>query len=1132
MRSGVERDRVSSDLGNVLCFEMEAAGLMNTFQCIVIRGICDYADSHKNKQWQPYASATAVAYAKELLTAIAPALVTKERTSERMKKTLTRLQYIGEATFNSYQKQHERTCLESTRRQVLEGINTWASREDGRSVFWLNGWAGIGKSTIARTIARRYHDQQRLGASFFFSRGGGDVGHAGKFITTIARQFATNIPLLQSLICKAIKTCVDIGAQSLSDQWHQLVIRPLSELTKKRGLPPFIVVIDALDECDDDRNIRIILQLLGQAQLASLNLLRVLVTSRPTLSIEHEFSRLPQENFCSLILHHLPSEALHRDIAVYLEHELRIIAQKIAIDLSWPGAESVELLVERSSGLFIWCATACRFIDEGGIFAEERLNTLLQGDESISGPEESLNDIYLSVLKTAVSSTYKRQEQEMLYSLLRQVLGAIILLSSPLPLEALCKLLKLRLQRVDYVFKNLHAILDIPAQSDQSIRLHHPSFRDFLLDQARCNDLNFWVDEQKAHQELAHDCLKLMNSTLKENICGLESFKASINKVDKTRLQQNLSLEIRYACLFWVHHAGKSNALLIDNGTVHRFLNKNVLHWLEALSWMRRVPEAIRAILSLESLARDNDCPRLYELIQDARRLTLVNKSVLEKAPNQIYFSALLFAPTESIVRLRHQDWLMSRMNKLPNVQTYWSPLQQTLECQRDAAQYITFSPNGEVLASTSGSIAQLWDTSTGNCLHILEPPNMPGSLPWKYSEETPSTEFYDMRDREDAFNTIAFSKGSMFASECGNMVYVWDVVTGQCLGILQGHTLPVNQIAFSCDGSILASTSYDCTVRLWNPSIRQCLHVLHGHMDRVYAVAFSPASHPATTLASASADKTIRVWNSLTGMCLNVLQTDATLICVLVFSYDGQMLASACGDKTGVSEERADENSVQLWNPYTKQCLQTLWHPGPVTAVAFSPDNKVLASSFKQKIVSFMAGMGMDPAKLGNVKIWDSFNGRCLKTLEHDKPGRVNDIAFSPDGTILASSTWWGKNAVWLWSTLDGSLLQVLKGHTSWVGTVAFSPSSHRNGQVLASGSFDDTVLVWDVSVEQGYGIVESQWHEVEGIHQSPDGKKLASNTGERVQVWDISVGKCLQEWKCPDDVFHDPPFSLMDKE
>jgi hypothetical protein len=254
-------------------------------------------------------------------------------------------------------------------------------------------------------------------------------------------------------------------------------------------------------------------------------------------------------------------------------------------------------------GLFIWCATACRFIDEGGAFAEERLDALLQGGSTGSGPEESLNEIYTSVLRSAVPSTYSEQEQKKLHGLLRQILGAIVVLSSPLPLESLCKLLQLRLQSTGYMLGNLHAILDIPNDLGCSNRLHHPSFRDFLLNKRRCRDLIFWVDEQRAHHDIAHACLHLMRSTLREDICDLKTYGTSFDEVVETQLQQSLSPEVTYACLFWVQHIQKSNAPLKDNDAVHGFLSEHLLHWLEALGWMRRVPEGIHAILSLESMA-------------------------------------------------------------------------------------------------------------------------------------------------------------------------------------------------------------------------------------------------------------------------------------------------------------------------------------------------------------------------------------------------------------------------------------------------------------------------------------------------------------------------------------------------
>jgi NACHT domain len=119
--------------------------------------------------------------------------------------------------------------------------------------------AGTGKSTIARTIARQYHGLRRLGASFFFSRGGGDLGHAGKFFTTIAMQLADNSPALKDYICEVIDENKDIASQAFRDQWNQLVRRPLSMLIADSRLPPLILVIDALDECEGEDDVHTIL---------------------------------------------------------------------------------------------------------------------------------------------------------------------------------------------------------------------------------------------------------------------------------------------------------------------------------------------------------------------------------------------------------------------------------------------------------------------------------------------------------------------------------------------------------------------------------------------------------------------------------------------------------------------------------------------------------------------------------------------------------------------------------------------------------------------------------------------------------------------------------------------------------
>jgi len=133
-------------------------------------------------------------------------------------KILDHLPYAENAPFITYARQHETLCLFNTRVDILHEIQTWAEGQGDRCIFWLSSLAGTGKSTIARTIARKYFEENALGGSFFFSKGGGDISHAGKFFTSIARQLANAIPLLNQHICNAITDNSDIASQSLRDQ--------------------------------------------------------------------------------------------------------------------------------------------------------------------------------------------------------------------------------------------------------------------------------------------------------------------------------------------------------------------------------------------------------------------------------------------------------------------------------------------------------------------------------------------------------------------------------------------------------------------------------------------------------------------------------------------------------------------------------------------------------------------------------------------------------------------------------------------------------------------------------------------------------------------------------------------------
>ncbi|OCK72915.1 hypothetical protein K432DRAFT_314321 [Lepidopterella palustris CBS 459.81] len=187
--------------------------------------------------------------------------------------------------------------------------------------------------------------------------------------------------------------------------------------------------------------------------------------------------------------------------------------------------------------------------------------------------------------------------------MLRYILGSVVILSSPLSPHSLSNLLHVSKEEVDQTLDDLHAILDVAKDQTHPLRLHHPSFRDFLLNKDRCNDSNFWVDEKHAHQRLAGSCIQLLLTSLKEDICGVTIPGTLVADIENSRVEQCLPLEVQYACLYWVQHLQRSGTQLRDNDDIDQFLRSHFLYWLEALSWMQKISEAILQIISLESVS-------------------------------------------------------------------------------------------------------------------------------------------------------------------------------------------------------------------------------------------------------------------------------------------------------------------------------------------------------------------------------------------------------------------------------------------------------------------------------------------------------------------------------------------------
>ena len=165
----------------------------------------------------------------------------------------------------------------------------------------------------------------------------------------------------------------------------------------------------------------------------------------------------------------------------------------------------------------------------------------------------------------------------------------------------MAKLININERRLQGVLSQLHSVLDIPMGRASPVQVYHPSFRDFVLDNLKCSDPQFWVDEKQAHQMLAKSCIELMSTSLRKDICGLRAPGVLVADIASTRIEQCLPPEVRYACLYWIQHLQRGNAQLHDNHQVYQFLQAHLLHWLEALGWIGKTSEGILAVNSLEA---------------------------------------------------------------------------------------------------------------------------------------------------------------------------------------------------------------------------------------------------------------------------------------------------------------------------------------------------------------------------------------------------------------------------------------------------------------------------------------------------------------------------------------------------
>ena len=498
-----------------------------------------------------------------------------------------------------------RGCLKGTRNAVLDDIESWSKDSNASPVYWLNGLAGTGKSTIAQTIAERVFADGRLGASFFCSRDFKDRRNLHYVFPTLAFQLAHKYPEFRSILVPFLRENPDIGHESLFNQMRMLIVEPLSSSAIST-----VIVIDALYECIDEDPQSAILSVMGRL-VEGIPGVKFLITGRPEPRIQSGFRLgLLRPLTDVFVLHEVEPSVINTDIRLFLEHGLSELAKRRGIDRDvWPTDEDLDLLCERAAGLFVYAVATLKFLDHAFTPPSKRLdiiarapgNTIHEGKAKVR-PSVTLDSLYLSSFQNAFDGMDAEDDENV-----RFVIGTVVLAVNPLPPSAIATLVGLEKHQVMDLLRLAQSLLKLSEDPDSPVLPFHKSFPDFITDPLRCPNKRFHISPKTGHLKLALSCLRLMNENLEQNLLSLPNYALNLEVEDlEMRVEGRISTALQYACKSWHSHLTEINGdITVIVPALRSFLQERFLAWLEVLSVIGATRDAVIALEKLMPWLRE-----------------------------------------------------------------------------------------------------------------------------------------------------------------------------------------------------------------------------------------------------------------------------------------------------------------------------------------------------------------------------------------------------------------------------------------------------------------------------------------------------------------------------------------------
>ncbi|KAI9933659.1 hypothetical protein MW887_008132 [Aspergillus wentii] len=1074
MKSGEHRDKLAWTEA-VIGFEMEGAGVWDNLPCVIVKGACDYADSHKNNRWQSYAAATGASGAKAFLGFWRPSTV-RQNITDADKRCLADLLLTDPRDDKLRIEKTKGDLLRESFCWIIDDISfqEWYCNEQSQ-LLWIRGDAGKGKTMLMIGIINeltqrisKSSERENLPILAYFLCQATDTRLNNAL--SVLRGLIFLLTIQRPSLLRHARHKYDYAGHRLFNEPYSLysLVGIFTSIIGDSDLPEVFLAIDAVDECEAE--LPQLLDLIAHTTSMKPKI-KWIVSSRNRDDIERHM-----RGSCSQRILRLELNADKITGAIDKFIDVRV-SQLSSLESHASIQNQIRSQMrQKSNGTFLWASLVFDELRKAS-FAADTLEIL---EETPTG----LVPLFSRMMKKLLGLPTINLQRSI------KILSVVLLSCRPL------HLLEMRV------------VAGLPVEINHLEELDRLVTKDYL--DTEQSTIIYAAGRAKIHREIYCHSLSAMSVTLRRDICDLK---------DPGPVTDNS--EPNWAALLPIQTLA-DNVELSDNEALFAFFATHLLHWFESLGLMRQMSVGIKIIERLLQTVQADSFPEFTKLLYDSMRLALAYTPIIETAPLQVYSGALIFSPQTSETRRRFWESRLPFVKSITGVQKNWNTCLQTIEDHgKSRINDICFSPDDQTVATASSdSTIKLWDTVTGlmkqslvghkervNSICFLQDAHHLASgsddgrvILW--DAVTGASECI-MQSEEGMVSAIAFSPGvgTLAAGISSGTVMLWDFDTKIWRHILEGDMNLFPTIRNKAESEIRrVAASNNARDRFIAGQIntveRDCIVVdLGGDNPRAFLEAVIDS------VARGARNRVVDLHYSSDGRILACAWSSGHVSLWFAQKNEWKGLG-ALGISAALNESllELDESLLKTYVIFTSSFFGWYWI---IITLLESPDSDKSLLRHRPAILMYLA------STIGYLMIY------CKKIIDMS-PSRLSysDAVFiiwklgpaagrafilkpkslmpRPDGSEVPL----GRNAStgkWEW-----------RGHLAMVSTMALSPDQ----TILATGSGDQNIILWDT----GKKTLKGHMGEIDSVHFTADSEMLASLSREdsTVRLWDASSGAC----------------------